>query len=233
MIIYKVTNTINSKVYIGQTTETLERRWTRHKYNSKSDQRYFYKAIRKHGAENFRIETLCSCRTKADLDYCERYFIAAFASSSPKNGYNLTHGGEGGQFTEERKKDWGHWARGVKRSAETRQKISDALKGRKGQEHSEEQYAHWTNEIKPQFTFAGRQHKDTSKAKISQRLKGRKVESLRVPIELTHKVSGKKFHFESINEAADSLNLNRRSISNVLNGWAESLRDYEVVRLEK
>lgn len=53
MIVYKATNNINNKVYIGITTKTLEHRKSIHKKDSKTKDTYFYKAIRKYGFENF------------------------------------------------------------------------------------------------------------------------------------------------------------------------------------
>ena len=51
-IIYKITNIINNKVYIGQTVHSLQRRWTQHiidAYNCKSKNNHFQNAIRKYG----------------------------------------------------------------------------------------------------------------------------------------------------------------------------------------
>ena len=60
MIIYKITNKINNKVYIGLTTNTLKYRWSRHISESKNvnDTKHLYKAIRKYGVENFVIEQI-------------------------------------------------------------------------------------------------------------------------------------------------------------------------------
>lgn len=53
MIIYKATNKINGKVYIGQSHKSLEERMRRHKNDSIRQDSYFYRAIRKYGWENF------------------------------------------------------------------------------------------------------------------------------------------------------------------------------------
>ena len=57
--IYKVTNNINGKMYIGQTRRTIEQRWKQHIYdsfNNSLDTSAFHCAIRKYGIEAFKIE---------------------------------------------------------------------------------------------------------------------------------------------------------------------------------
>ena len=62
MIIYKITNKINNKVYIGLTTRTLKYRWSTHITESKNlnNQKHLYRAMRKYGIENFTIEEIDS-----------------------------------------------------------------------------------------------------------------------------------------------------------------------------
>lgn len=89
-IIYKITNKVNGKSYIGQTRYTLEFRWRQHIH--KKDNTYFHNAIRKYGVENFEKEILEEC-DYTDLNKREIYYIAKYDSF--KNGYNLTIGGDG------------------------------------------------------------------------------------------------------------------------------------------
>lgn len=89
-IIYKITNKVNGKSYIGQTRYTLEFRWRQHLH--KKDNVYFHNAIKKYGAENFSLEVLEEC----DLDKLnsrEIFYIAKY--NTFENGYNLTIGGDG------------------------------------------------------------------------------------------------------------------------------------------
>ena len=92
--IYKVTNTINGKIYIGQTIRPINTRWYFHIYDAMNcnDDYYLHKAIRKYGADNFTIEEVEEC-SQSDLNSREIYWIEYFDSFH--NGYNLTIGGSG------------------------------------------------------------------------------------------------------------------------------------------
>lgn len=88
--IYKITNKVNGKSYIGQTRYTVEFRWRQHQH--KKDDTYFHNAIHKYGSANFTVETLEECDYK-NLDSREIFYIAKYDTFN--NGYNLTIGGDG------------------------------------------------------------------------------------------------------------------------------------------
>lgn len=95
--IYKITNLINNKVYIGQSVNVLKR-FAAHKnrpFNPKSRQyeSYFYRAIRKYGLENFKFEVIEKCK-KEELNKKEKEYISFYHSNDKDFGYNLTKGGE-------------------------------------------------------------------------------------------------------------------------------------------
>lgn len=95
--IYKITNDVNGKVYIGQTTRTLEARLQSHFDSAKKPELQhikFYRAINKYGAEHFRIEQIDSAYNQEDLDEKEKYWIQFH--NSIDLGYNTALGGEGG-----------------------------------------------------------------------------------------------------------------------------------------
>lgn len=90
--IYKITNTINGKVYIGQTIQPLDKRWSQHKRSARSKEACsIHRAIAKYGEENFTIECLCNCSIE-ELDRLEKKYIEDYNSYS--GGYNETHGGQ-------------------------------------------------------------------------------------------------------------------------------------------
>lgn len=95
MIIYKVTNKINGKCYIGQTKEhRLIIRKASHHYRSKFSDFAFHKALRFYGKDNFKWEILEECKNSYDLDLAEEWYIRLYNSQYP-NGYNHTKGGLG------------------------------------------------------------------------------------------------------------------------------------------
>ena len=98
MIIYKITNSINGKVYIGLTTVTLEARWRGHIRDSRVCDRHLYRSMRKYGLENFIIEEIDNTDDFKKLGELERYYIKAFDSRNPDKGYNITGGGESNQL---------------------------------------------------------------------------------------------------------------------------------------
>lgn len=103
--IYKITNIINNKVYIGQTTlKNPFSRINRHFYKNNKDCPRLKNAINKYGKTKFKIELICSILTnQKDLNYFEQFFIKQYNCISP-NGYNLTFGGnQGGGLSEESK----------------------------------------------------------------------------------------------------------------------------------
>jgi len=104
-IIYKATNVLNNKVYIGKTTKTLQHRKQQHYAETKHGcNTYFHKALRKHG-EWFRWDVLGQCNTSDQLIIAEIECIEFFQSANNLYGYNLSLGGEGN--TNQKGKRWG------------------------------------------------------------------------------------------------------------------------------
>lgn len=96
--IYKITNKINNKVYVGQTTQSLKERFQRHCWGTTNNDKHHFnmaikQAIKKYGKENFIIELIEEVET-AKLDEREVYWISFYDSYN--NGYNCTKGGQNG-----------------------------------------------------------------------------------------------------------------------------------------
>lgn len=91
-IVYKISNVINNKVYIGITKRTLQWRWSCHKSAARlgSDAK-FHKAIRKYGESNWQLEILCECATDVEVSAAEDMHI--LANNSINEGYNSCRGG--------------------------------------------------------------------------------------------------------------------------------------------
>ena len=96
--IYKITNRVNGKVYIGQTHFTIEHRWRQHckNFNIEHRKQPLYKAFAKYGIENFNVEPIEEVECDK-LNEREIYWIAYY--NSFKNGYNANIGGDGRIYT--------------------------------------------------------------------------------------------------------------------------------------
>ena len=94
--IYLITNNINGKMYVGQTSKTVSQRFKMHVHDSyRNNERYnsaLHRAIRKYGESNFKVETLEECNIEI-LGDREVYWINRL--NTFKDGYNMTLGGEG------------------------------------------------------------------------------------------------------------------------------------------
>src|ERR1700743_807675 len=100
--VYLLTNSINGKIYIGQTWEQpVEKRM---KGGSKyANSPYIFAAIQKYGVENFKYTILAECKTQEEADRLETENITKYDSRNPEIGYNLKEGGSHGKHSEESK----------------------------------------------------------------------------------------------------------------------------------
>lgn len=100
--IYKITNLVNNKAYIGQTIDPVQKRWKEHiyaAYREKDDNRYYlHRAISKYGVDNFNFEIIEEVPNE-QLDEREIYYIAKWHTyrydELGNQSYNLTRGGQG------------------------------------------------------------------------------------------------------------------------------------------
>ena len=96
--VYKVTNILNGKIYVGKTRD-VKARWLEHvraaTYKRKNDYGYFHRAINKYKKENFKVEELESYETEELAFDGEKKYIKLLDARNKKIGYNLTDGGDG------------------------------------------------------------------------------------------------------------------------------------------
>lgn len=154
--IYKITNTINQKLYIGKTIcKNPVNRWYRHlsiaknKTTSNHTYQLVHKSINKYGKENFTFEVIEECGSEALGAGREKFWIEFHKTNvwiyGSQFGYNLTAGGDGSS--------------GFKHSEAAKNKMSEDRRGtRLGQEN----------------TFFGRHHSKESIKIISEKNKGKK-----------------------------------------------------------
>ena len=197
-IIYCITNKVNGKRYIGQTTMSLLRRWRAH-CHAIGRCKAISAAIQKYGPESFVIVEIDRAYSRAELDAKEKAHIETANTLNPKFGYNLRPGGlsatfseetravmsakkKGRKLTEEHKAKIAASSAGVPKTAEHSAKVSAA---KKGVRHSAQ---HRANMCKPRPDFVmSEEHKkairavatgavftEERRAKISLALKGKK-----------------------------------------------------------
>lgn len=97
--IYKITNDVNDKIYIGKTScHTVDERFKIHCADSKKNRmenRPLYRAMNKYGIEHFYVETIEEC-SEDFLSVREQYYIDY--QNSYRYGYNATRGGDGKSY---------------------------------------------------------------------------------------------------------------------------------------
>lgn len=116
--VYKITNIINNKIYIGQ-TQDYKNRWSRHKSDARLGKKHnyhLYNSMRKYGINNFVFEIIAQTKYVEEIDKLEINLIEQYKSTNKDIGYNNSPGGQTNKLV----------------STETRQKLSRSLKGRKG-----------------------------------------------------------------------------------------------------
>src|SRR5574343_15467 len=131
MLIYKITNEINGKVYIGQTVRSLQVRISEYRRKSVTGTYPIYLAMRKYGFDNFTFEVQEVVGDVESLNSRERYWVRQYRSNESDYGYNQTDGGDNGKtLTEEVKRKISESRKGKRPSQETCRRISESKTGK-------------------------------------------------------------------------------------------------------
>ncbi len=183
MIVYKIQNKINGKLYIGITSHSIEKRIKGHLCGNKSA---ISLALKKYGFINFEISLIDKAKNWKELCIKEKYWISYFNSMSP-NGYNLTEGGDGivnppkefsikrsasnigRKLSEEHKRKIGEKSKGRRMSVDAIEKIKKANTGKK---HTLEQ--NMMHSLFMKGKNIGHPVSEETKRKISESKKGDK-----------------------------------------------------------
>lgn len=226
--IYKITNLINGKTYIGQSIDIKRRFWD-HRCVSHESNRHLKHALKKYGKENFKYEVLEECQ-ESELDDRERYYIETL-----KPEYNVTNGGQDSlrrypkevrkKISERSKRQWdnmtdeerqhrishnltGH-RRGYTMSEETKAKLRDKNLGKKQSPETIEKRRQTMLEKKRN----GYKHDNSSHMK-----KVKCIETGEV--------------FKSVKDAAESIGAAPNSVSSMLKGRQKTVRGFHFEYLE-
>ena len=132
--IYLLRNTVNGKLYVGQSVHT-GRRWHEHKKSAaRGDKSPLYNSIRKYGCDAFEFVVVEVC-DPLKLDEREEFWFSFYDVRNPSKGYNILPAGQNGRVMDEATRKWlSDSMRGRKLAPETIEKIRATNTGRK---HSE------------------------------------------------------------------------------------------------
>jgi group I intron endonuclease len=92
--IYIITNKVNGKIYIGQTKQSIKKRFTAHKSKAGKIKRPLYNAMEKYGIENFEILEVFSTNSFDEVNNEEKRLILEKNSTNIEIGYNIASGGQ-------------------------------------------------------------------------------------------------------------------------------------------
>lgn len=135
--IYRITNTANGKLYIGQTVRKLSARWYQHKNDSRRLDHPLYLAMRKYGVDAFIIEAIYTTDNLSLLNIAETYFIKLYLCNNATYGYNCNDGGRGYNPTTETREKLSRAKLGKPLSQAHKDRLSERsyIKGRARDEH--------------------------------------------------------------------------------------------------
>ena len=202
--IYKITNKIDNKIYIGQTIGDLERRWKTH-LNTGSNCRYLKSAINKYGVDNFDFKLVCITFDNL-LDNMEIKYIEQYNCLVP-NGYNLRLGGNSGRH-----------------NAETKQKISETLKKRydNGLIHSKPQLGKPHSEIHKKKLSEANKGKRRSQETINKMILSRRKNKI-----IQFDILGNRLNsFDSCKEAGEYIGTTKANINHCCTGKRKTAKGY-------
>ena len=239
--LYKITNKVNGKMYIGQTTRTNPRtRWIGHlsKFRSgKNNQPRLFSAFKKYGVENFSFEVINdTCASVDELNRLEQVMIATLRTQ--KFGYNIDGGGRnrlvsdetrerlsiahkgkpGHPVSEETRLKIAASHRGVKLSPEHCRRLSESRKGKPRGPQSEE------HRRKISEANKGKKYSEAFCKAQSERMKGKKLrlgcklsEESKERMKITHKLPWTDEKRKRQSEITKNYHM-RRKQQEVLNG---------------
>jgi group I intron endonuclease len=231
MIIYKITNKVNNKIYIGKSLYDDE--------SYMGSGLSINNALKKYGKENFIKETIEICEDQKTLNERERFWIKKYNSTSREIGYNIAEGGNGGntrQGYDENKMElyYKKLSEGVSNSVRY-QEFVEKRKGTKNPKISSKLKELYSKGIIKPWNL-GLETSQQTKIKISQKNKGKKMSQ-----DAKRKISESKFvgvlmmdmndniirSFTSIKEASEIMKINRCCISDCLNGRQKTAGGYK------
>jgi group I intron endonuclease len=181
--LYRITDIVNNKIYIGQSNKKTER-WRQHKYFARQDEpiQYIHRAMKKYGVDNFIYEVIATCKTQEDADCLEIELIKQYDSQNKECGYNVARGGDHAWNAGLPKDQQPMY--GKLHSEESKRKISESNMGKEMPPHTDEWKENmskimtdrkiiWVDKIvKTRIANDSYHHSDETKKKMSVSQKG-------------------------------------------------------------
>lgn len=218
MVIYKIENIINNKIYIGQTIKFKDRIHSH--FNKKKIKRgysiYSLKyAIINEAKENFKVDILKECKNENELTKYEKYFISLYDSTNPEKGYNLNIGGKcGNKYSEDYRTEIS------KKSKESKPICQYDINGNLINEFHSANYACRILNIDPRkmFRILSGLRKTTNGFYFEYKGKELSFKKLKTKIIYVYNKKDNTFikKYTSIKDACEELNLNRDSVGKCL-----------------
>lgn len=215
--IYKTTNIINGKFYIGK------------RHYRKRDEKwylgsgiYLNRAIKKFGRENFKKEIIEWCSSSEEVNIREKFWINELDALNQEIAYNLAPGGEGGFLGEEACKKISAKLKGRKMPEGFGDKVSKALKGKKkSKEHIE----------KVRKALTGRKRTEKEKEDMSKSILKRYEEGFESPVQIPiyqYDIKTGDFinSFKSCAEASKVTGFDRKAINNACLGITKKSKNF-------
>jgi group I intron endonuclease len=232
--IYKITNKINNKIYIGQTVQ-LQKRWYQHKLNSKKEipTSAISCAIKKYGVDNFEFEAVACCMGYDAANDAEEQIIKDYdCLVQNEKGYNIALGGYNAPKSELWKQSVKKWRNSLSEEEKNaiRDKISDATKkqikerghpaeGNKWTEDQKKKMSEWRSSINKDDIYTPEVRKKMSeshKGKPQPReLVEKRMASVRIKLD---KKMAERYQDKSIKCHAEGCEISGRNKYSIVNG---------------
>jgi group I intron endonuclease len=218
--IYLITNLINGKLYVGQTIYTVELRLSKHvRAANLGNEVALCRAIRKYGAENFKIETI-EVTFETELDNREIFWIKELNSLCFGGGfgYNMTTGGHGvrGRIqSEEEKKKRALSCTGKTHTAETKALMSQKMTGRE---------ITWADKVSEGMTKLLLDNPKEMERVVRQ-AKEAAIKNKK-PVEAL--MNGVWVEFAGSEDLAQAIGAKAPNITNVIRGKADTIKGFQV-----
>lgn len=227
MFVYKITNKINGKIYIGRCSSSLKRRLTKHFSCAKLDiKTRIGSAIRKYGRDNFNIECIEEVADKKTAIERETFYIRILDATNGHIGYNIIDNGHCGgseYVSEESKLKISLKNKGKKHTLEAKKKISEASKIMHTPEFDKRISIMMSGTNNP---FYGKEHTEETKVKMRKsKNTGASNPASKLNYPIVCKIRSLFEKGSSVNSLSDKFNISKTQTRRIINGesWVKNV----------